>query len=159
MRRGAEAASDHHLVVAILKTKLKAYKDRAKRTSHKFNVYSLKERGKSEEFTLELKNNSSMLSQLQEETIEEQWHSLRDTWKTTCQTVLGKKTREHKEWLTTETWASITERKQLKDMINQTQDQEEKQELQARYWDKNREVKRNARKDKRNFIEKLTQEA
>ena len=71
----------------------------------------------------------------------------------------GKKTRKHKEWLTTETWTLITERKRLKDQINQTQVQEEKQELQAHYWDKNQEVKRSAKKDKRSFIEELTQEA
>jgi len=159
VKRGADAASDHHLVVAILKTKLKAYIDRAGRPSHKFNVQSLKEREQIEEFRLELRNNFSVLSQLPEETVEEQWQSLRETWKTTCQTVLGKRTRKYKEWLTTETWALITERKQLKDQINQTQNQEKKQELQACYWDKNRAVKRNARRDKRKFIEELTQEA
>ena len=41
---GADAASDHHLVVAN--------NDRAGRTSHKFNVHSLKER----DFKVELKN-------------------------------------------------------------------------------------------------------
>lgn len=68
----------------------------------------------------------------------------------------GKKTRKHKEWLTTETWALNTERKRVKDRINQTQVQQEKQELQACYWDKNPEVKRSARTDKKSF---MTQEA
>ncbi|XP_068706251.1 craniofacial development protein 2-like [Montipora foliosa] len=62
----ADAASDHHLVVAVLKTKLKAYNSRAERTPYKFNMLSLKEIAKTEEFQLEL------LSQLPEETIEEQ---------------------------------------------------------------------------------------
>ena len=66
-----------------------------------------------------------MLSLLPEETIEEQWHSLRETWKATCTTALGRKTRKHKEWITSDTWTLITERKNLKDRINQTQDQEE----------------------------------
>ena len=39
------------------------------------------------------------------------------------------------------------------------QDQQEKQEQQACYWDKNQKVKRSTRKDKRNIIEELTQEA
>ena len=73
--------------------------------------------------------------------------------------VLGKQTRKHKEWITTETWTLIRERKQLKDLVNQTQDQKQKQELQAHYWDKNRQVKWTARRDKRNFIEELTGEA
>ena len=55
-----------------------------------------------------------MLSLLPEETIEEQWHSLRETWKATCTTALGRKTRKHKEWITSDTWTLINERKNLK---------------------------------------------
>jgi endonuclease/exonuclease/phosphatase family metal-dependent hydrolase len=44
LKRRADAASDHHLVVAVLKTMLKAYYNKAERTSHKFNVHSLKEK-------------------------------------------------------------------------------------------------------------------
>ena len=67
-----DAASDHHLVVAEVKTKLKAYNDRAGRTSHKFNVHCLKEREKAVEFKVELKNKFGVLSRLPEETVEEQ---------------------------------------------------------------------------------------
>ena len=77
----------------------------------------MKELVKAEEFKTELRNKFSVLAHLQEDTIEEQWSSLRDTWKTTCATVLGKKTKKHKEWLTTDTWALITKRKSLKDSI------------------------------------------
>jgi hypothetical protein len=99
VKRGADAASDHHLVVAVFKTKLKAYNNKAERTSHKFNVHSLKENEKREEFKLELRNNFSVLSELPEETVEEQlkkkkhWSNLHvcNTWKTACETVLGKK--------------------------------------------------------------------
>nr|KAG5708548.1 hypothetical protein BaRGS_032969 [Batillaria attramentaria] len=77
----------------------------------------------------------------------------------TCKKVLGKKTRQHKEWLTSDTWDLITERKRLKDLINHTDDQDDKRDLQAQYWDVNRQVKRSARNDKRNFINDLTEEA
>ena len=159
MKRVADSASDHHLVVAVVKTKLKAYKDQAGKPAHKFNVHNLKEKTKVEEYRTELRNKFSLLSLLQEETIEEQWVSVHETWKTTCETVLGKKTRKHKEWLTTETWILITERKKLKDMINQTHDQTVKKELQTRYQEKNKEVKRSARRDKRKYTEELTTEA
>ena len=36
--RGADAVSDYHLVVAVLKIKLKAYRDRAGRPAYKCNV-------------------------------------------------------------------------------------------------------------------------
>jgi len=159
VKRGADAASDHHLVVAIVRTKLKAYKDQAGKPAHKFNVHILKERAKAEEYRTELRNKFTLLSLLPEETVEEQWSTIRETWKTTCKTVLGKKTRKRKEWLTTETWTLITERKNLKDLINRTQDQAEKRELQTRYREKNKEVKRSARRDKRKHTEELTTEA
>nr|KAG5706977.1 hypothetical protein BaRGS_019582 [Batillaria attramentaria] len=158
-KRGADAASDHHLVIAAIKIKLKAYRDQADRPSHKYNVHSLKESVKTNAFRCELRNRFSALDTLPEETIEEHWHDLRETWTATCREVLGKKTRQHKEWLTSDTWDLITERKRLKDLINHTDDQDDKRDLQAQYWDVNRQVKRSARNDKRNFINDLTEEA
>nr|KAG5687084.1 hypothetical protein BaRGS_017102 [Batillaria attramentaria] len=158
-KRGADAASDHHLVIAAIKIKLKAYRDQADRPSHKYNVHSLKESVKTNAFRCELRNRFSALDTLPEETIEEHWHDLRETWTATCREVLGKKTRQHKEWLTSDTWDLITERKRLKDLINHTDDQDHKRDLQAQYWDVNRQVKRSARNDKRNFINDLTEEA
>nr|KAG5702922.1 hypothetical protein BaRGS_034695 [Batillaria attramentaria] len=158
-KRGADAASDHHLVIAAIKIKLKAYRDQADRPSHKYNVHSLKESVKTNAFRCELRNRFSALDTLPEETIEEHWHDLRETWTATCREVLGKKTRQHKEWLTSDTWDFITERKRLKDLINHTDDQDHKRDLQAQYWDVNRQVKRSARNDKRNFINDLTEEA
>ena len=76
VKPGADAASDHHLVVAVLKAKLMAYRDRAGRPQIKFNVQCLREEQTSEEFKVEVRNRLSLLSLLPEETNEEQWHSL-----------------------------------------------------------------------------------
>ena len=157
--RGADAASDHHLVIAAIKIKLKAYRDQAERPSFKYNVLGLKESIQTTAFRCELRNRFSVLQTLSEETIEEHWNDLRETWTTTCQKVLGKKTRKHKEWLTSDTWNLITERKRVKDLINQTTNEEHKTELQTQYWEVNRQVKKSARNDKREFINSLTEEA
>ena len=52
--RGEDAASDHLrlVVVVVVKIKLKAYNSKAEITPHRFNVHSLKERAKTEEFKL-----------------------------------------------------------------------------------------------------------
>lgn len=115
VKRGADAASDHHLVV-----KLKVYRDRVDRPSHKYNVHSLKDKTKAEVYQCELRNRFSALAHQPEESVEETRRGLRDTWKATCNEVLGKKTRHHKEW------TLINERKQLKNDINQTQDLQQK---------------------------------
>ena len=93
VKRGVDAASDHHLVVAALKVKLKVYRDRADRPSHKYNVHSLKDKTKAEIYQCELRNRFSALAHQPEESVEEKWRGLRDTWKATCNKVLGKKTR------------------------------------------------------------------
>ena len=157
--RGADAASDHHLVIASLKIKLKAYRDQAERPSRKYGVHGLKDSVKLAAFRCELRNRFSTLDSLPNETIEEHWHDLRETWTSTCGEVLGMKTRKQKEWLTTDTWDLITERKRLKDLINHADNEERKHDLQAQYWDINRRVKRSARDDKRRFIHDLTEEA
>ena len=115
VKRGAAAASDHHLVVAKLKIKLNTYNDQVARPSHKYNVHSLKVKSEAEKFKIELKNRFSVLSQLPEEPVKEHWNSLREIQTTTCKTVLGKKNRKHKEWLSTDIWALITRREHLKD--------------------------------------------
>ena len=78
VKRGADAASDHHLVVAVLKIKLKAYKDQANKPSLKYNVHSLKKKSEAEKFKIELRNKFSLLSQLPEEPVEKHWHSIRE---------------------------------------------------------------------------------
>ena len=61
VKRGADVGSDHHLVVADLKVKLKAYRDRADRPSHKYNVHSLKDKAEAEVYRFELRNRFSEL--------------------------------------------------------------------------------------------------
>ena len=55
VKRGAVAASDHYLVMSEIQIKFKAYKDQARRPSHKFNVNCLKDKGKVNEFSVGLK--------------------------------------------------------------------------------------------------------
>jgi hypothetical protein len=114
---------------------------------------------KSTAFRCELRKRFSALDSLSNETIEEHWHDLRETWTSTCKEMLGKKTRKHKEWLKADTWDLIIEQKHLKNLINNANDKEHRWELQAQYWDVNRQVKRNAGGDKRRFIHDLTEEA
>ena len=61
VERGTDAASDHYLVVADLKVKLKVYRDRADRPSHKCNGHSLKDKTKAEVYQCKLKNQFSAL--------------------------------------------------------------------------------------------------
>ena len=159
VRRGADAASDHHLLVATMRTKLRSFCDSSGRAYHKFNIQYLKDKKKSEEFNCEVRNRFEALAELAEETVENHWIGIQKTWQDACTKVLGKKEREQKEWMTKGTWEKIEKRRDLKQETNRCCDQQQKEDLKAQYWEINREVKKSARQDKRQFIHNLTEEA
>ena len=84
MQRGADAASDHHLVLAIMKMKLK--KREVKRSTRtQYNVDFLKDRVTTETFRLTVKNKYEALQDI-----------LDEMWTSTCSEVLGKKKYQQK---------------------------------------------------------------
>ena len=159
VRRGADVASDHQLLVGTVKTKLKAFKDLADKPHHKFNTQYLKNGNIKEVFNCTVKNRYDTLSGLIEETVDQHWGKIQEIWNTTCTEILGKKKREQKAWITADTWSRIEARKELKQKINQCQGEQEKGYLRTQYWETNRIVKRSAREDKRRFIHEMTEEA
>ena len=66
---------------------------------------------------------------------------------------------EQKEWLSAETYRKIQERKFKKAAINNCRTRAAKKEAQKQYAEANSEVKRNNRTDKRNFVDRVAQEA
>jgi hypothetical protein len=61
--------------------------------------------------------------------------------------------------MTQQTWEKIGERKRIKNEMNVCKTRAKKIELQRKYTEKNREVKRSARKDQINYIDNLAYEA
>ena len=159
VKRGADVASDHQLLIGTLKTKLKAFKELADKPHHKFNTQYLKNEAAKEVFNCTVKNRYEALSGLIEETIEQHWEKIQQIWKTTCTDILGKRKREQKAWITPETWNKIEARREIKQKINQCQSEQDKENLRRQYWETNRTVKKSAREDKRRFIHEMTEEA
>ncbi|PVD24534.1 hypothetical protein C0Q70_15017 [Pomacea canaliculata] len=110
IKRGADAAIDHHLLVATMKIKLRSFHDSSDRSHHKFNVQFLRDRRMQEELNCEVGQPLDRIT--------------RDA-KDCLHTRSGKKGKRHKECLTLRTWQEIEERKELK-KTNQCQDQQEK---------------------------------
>ena len=95
-RRGADAATDHHLVLGTIKIKLKAFRDTCQRPHIKFNTQKLKEKATRESYKATIKNKIETLNSITEETpLEEHWSTLKDTWEKSCAGVLGKRTRQN----------------------------------------------------------------
>ena len=122
VRKGADVGSDHHLLQATVKLKLRRTGSCKQTVQERFNVHLLKNATQAGTFTVKLHNR---FEALEDETytydkVQEKWEIIKKTYYQTSKETLGTKTRQHKEWISAVTWERIQERKQLKTVISQT---------------------------------------
>ena len=67
----------------------------------------------------------------------------------TCKSVLGTRKRQYKHWLTAVIINKIEKRKEVKQKLIQAKTRGQKRQLQLEYSEKQKEVKKCARRDKR----------
>ena len=72
---------------------------------------------------------------------------------------MGRKSKQHKAYVSTDTLKKIEARKKEKDMLNSSRTKAKKTEARTRYSKANREVKRSIGKDQRNFVNDLARQA
>ncbi|VDP46681.1 unnamed protein product [Schistosoma curassoni] len=150
-RRGADIASDHQLVVANLKLKLKKNWTSRQTAIQRFNTAFLRDTDKFNEFKIALNNRFQALQDLlneEETTMEDNWKGIKEALTSTCQEVLGLKKHHHKEWVSIETLEEIKERKK-KTAINNGRTLAEKVQKQDEYIEANKQVKKIIRADKK----------
>ena len=100
-------------------------------------------------------DNNSILQEEQELNIDSFNQALMETSKT----LLGYRRKKKEEWIKSDTWTTIDERKATKKKLNDAKSQRMKEQLQSKYSELDKEVKRKTRADKRAFIENLADEA
>ena len=106
-------------------------------------------------FQLDFKNRFRILQEEQELNIDSFNQALMETSKK----LLGYRRKKKEEWIKSDTWTTIDERKATKKKLNDAKSQRLKEQLQSRYSELDKEVKRKTRADKRAFIENLADEA
>ena len=161
VHRGADAASDHHLVLTKLKLKLKIRVEKWKNRT-RYNVEFLKDKERLETFRLTLSNKYETLQDLLDEEnmeVNPHWECLKKTWTSTCEEVLGKKKRQHKDWISVETINKLQVRKEKKAVLNNSRTRSTKAAAHEQYTVANRAVKKSVKTDKVNFIDSLAKEA
>ena len=160
VQRGADAASDHHLVVARIKMKLK--KREVKRSTRtQYIVDFLKDRVTTETFRVTVRNKYEAIQDLLDEgnmDIDTQWQQIKEMWTSTCSEVLGKKKYQQKDWISADTLNKVQVRKEKKDAINNSRTRAAKATAQEEYTEANR-VKSSVKTDKANFIEDRAKKA
>ena len=79
VKRGADVASDHYLLLGITKVKLRAHQDRTCIPHYKYNTQNLKNKEIAETFSCSVKNKYSTL-EFVEEDVDSHWTVLKHTW-------------------------------------------------------------------------------
>ena len=159
--RGADVNSDHYLIKAKIKLKLRATTTK-KQQRKVFDTYRLRTPETRQEFTIELKNRFKALESKVEEdqnNIETEWVKIREVYKAAAEKVIGFRKKKNKEWITPETWRTIEERKKAKENLLNAKSPRLIERAKEEYKTKDKEVKRSARRDKRGFVEELAREA
>ena len=154
--RGADAASDHYLLVMKIKLKLQRNPDRA-RTNARFDTQKLENEMFKSKFSVELRNRFAVLEV--EENINEDCMQMEKVYIETAEKVLGRVKKKNKQWLREETREAIDQRQMIHNKIQSTKSERRKSKLRLEYKMKYREVKRRAREDKRVWLEQTGHEA
>ena len=160
--RGADVNSDHCLVVVRLKLKLKKTLDDNKTNRKIIDIKRLNDCEVQRKFTTELRNIFKELENLdqdEEPSVENSWQKIKQVYQQTAEKTIGYRKKLDKKWLSQDTWKTIEERTKLKGKVLNTKSPRLKENLQKAYSEKDKEVKRSARKDKRAYIDKLADDA
>ena len=110
-----------------------------------------------ETFIITLSNKYDTLQDLME--VNQHWECLNKTWTSTCEEVLGKKKRQHKDWISVETINKLQVRKEKKAVLNNSRTRSTKAAAHEQYTVANRAVKKRVKTENVNFIDSLAKEA
>jgi hypothetical protein len=144
--RGADVFSDHHLVVAKLRLKLKRNLKNEARRKPKFNVNYLKDLKVNQHYSLTLSNKYQVLQDLIQEDEETSIHdnrtNIKETLNQTCGEILGRQKTKHKEWISEESYRKIErkDRKEKKAAVIQCRTRGAKAIVEEQYMLANKEV-------------------
>ena len=142
VRRGTDVGSDHHLVTANLKLKLRRNgPDKARQ--QRFDVRKLKEPRKKSTFILQRKNKFQVLADAEEHippgtsNINTMWEKIRIAYTQTSETCLECQQKKRKEWITADTWQAIGNRRALKKKVMDTRSEKLKERYRWQYREAN----------------------
>ena len=167
--KGSDVNSDHHLLIAKVKLKLRNPDNQPKSKMKKYDISKLKDVNIKNQFQISLRNRFAALQDNQgeedanndesESTVEGKWKSIITVYQETAEEVIGYKKKKSKPWISKETWDKIEERKKIKVDLMGAQTPEREAALRQEYREKDKIVKRSARKDKHDYIDDLATQA
>ena len=119
--KGADVNSDHYLLKSTIRLKLRKTPSQ-NQCKRRLDIEKIKIPDVKKAFKLELKSRFSALDNTDTEdhdNIQEKWNTIKKTYFEAAVDTIGYRTKKNKEWLTSEKWGKIEERKNMKlRMIN-----------------------------------------
>ena len=148
--------------MTVVRLRLKKYTYASNNTWTRYNVGLLRNKDTQTVFQISLSNRFQLLQGLIDDSdtdLETQLEESKKLWRDTCEEVLGKTKGQHKEWTSADTIQRLKTRKERKSALNTSWTRAAKSKALAEYTAADREVKRNIRKDKRDYIDHLASQA
>ena len=149
VKRGADVGSDHQLLVAQVKLKLRRDFSGNSSKRQRYHTALLRNATKLGEFQLALSNRFEALQDLHkdDDTLDKQWEGVKETVRDTCKEILGPNKPNQREWISEETLQKVEERRREKTVVNSSRTRAQKD-----YNDAHRAVQQNVRNDKKSYM-------
>ena len=157
--RGAEIGSDHELIIAKLQVRIASVRKQGNTKSPRFDTAKLQSPQAKQEFSINLKNRFEALAEMDDDSLQQQWARVKDTFTSVCKEKLGHVTRTYKTWLSDETIQQIESKRTARQRLLQARTREQKQRAQNEYCAIQKAVKKSCRTDKRTMIDHLAAKA
>ena len=93
-----------------------------------------------------------------EHNVESKWTGIKDAFCETAKEVLGYRTKKGKSWISSDSWKGNEERRQLKRKVPGIKSERIRARLQKDCRQKDQEVKRRRKRDKREWANGIAQE-
>ncbi|KAJ8360365.1 hypothetical protein SKAU_G00168900 [Synaphobranchus kaupii] len=144
--------------------KLKKHLKERKSMRVKYDTDKLKSEDILKTFTITLRNRYQVLEDEEpvvdeEEEVERDSQVMEKAYIEVAEAVLGKPRKKKKPWISEESWGLVDQREDINKKILGTCSERVKKQLRAKYVEKNREVKRSIKADKRIWMDNIASEA
>jgi hypothetical protein len=122
--RGADAASDHQLLVGSVQLKIAALKIKDSAARPKFNTEKINSKMVRKNMEKEIEKLIQQ-SQNTNEGTEKKWDNIHSALLEASEEILGRRQTKKKDWISDETWGRIAKRKEIKSKLLQTDNENE----------------------------------
>ena len=161
--RSADIGSDYYLVYKKIQLRLKRHQGQTK-FRNKFDTEKLENKDFLKTFSITLRNKYDLLEDetpVEEEgdEINRDFDIMKKAYTDAAEEVLGRPKSKKKPWISQESWNLIDQREEINRRILSTKSDRIKNQQRKKYVEKDREVKRSIKSDKRKWMEHISSSA